>query len=86
MGYTVLHYAAKWDRVEVAKLLVSAAAAAAATAASSGAVQVLAGAPIDQKNWEGETPMVLARRRGNWAMVRALTELVPYSALSLVGV
>merc|ERR1711937_220558 len=57
MGYTVLHYAAKWDRVEVAKHL------------------VLAGAPIDQKNWEGETPLVLARRRGNWAMVRALQEL-----------
>jgi len=55
-GYTVLHYAAKWDRVDVAKLL------------------LFNGANPNLKNWEGETAAVLARKRGNYAMTRAIEE------------
>ena len=47
---------AKWDRVDVAKLL------------------LFNGANPNLKNWEGETAAVLARKRGNYAMTRAIAE------------
>jgi len=56
MGYAMLHYAAKWDRVDVAKLL------------------LFNGANPNLKNWDGETAAVLARKRGNYAMTRAIEE------------
>lgn len=64
-GYTALHYAAKWDRIEVMKML------------------VLAGAEHNIKNWEGETPLVLARKRGNYGFIRALQELLEAKAAQL---
>lgn len=67
MGYTALHYAAKWDRIEVLAILMA------------------AGADHLLKNWEGETPLVLARKRGNYGFVRALQEELENRAAPTLG-
>eukprot|EP00658_Telonema_sp_P-2_P031901 TRINITY_DN23768_c0_g1_i1.p1 TRINITY_DN23768_c0_g1~~TRINITY_DN23768_c0_g1_i1.p1 ORF type:complete len:331 (+),score=70.29 TRINITY_DN23768_c0_g1_i1:184-1176(+) len=60
-GCTALHFAAKWDRVEIMKLLMEYKAD-----------------PL-LRNWEGQTPLVVARKRGNYAFVRALQDIMDHA-------
>jgi len=58
MGWTTMHFAAKWDRVDVIECLLH------------------HGADPLMRTWEGETALVLARKRGNWAAYRLLETFI----------
>ena len=68
MGWTPLHFAAKWDRVDVIECLLH-----------HGADPLI-------KTWDGETPLVLARKRGNWAAHRLLESFIKTGKIDQHGV
>jgi len=63
MGWTAMHFAAKWDRIDVIELLLA-----------SG------GDPL-MRTWDGETPLVIARKKGNWAAFRLLESFIKTGAI-----